>query len=159
MPHATFDNKTPVINNRKAFHDYHIDKTFEAGVVLTGTEVKSIREGKARITDAFGYVDDGEVWLKGMHISEYGKGTYNNHEPMRLRKLLLHREEIRKIAKALEAKGATLVPLKLYFKKGRAKIELGLAYGKKQYDKRATIADREQKRQLGRVIKAGIKGE
>jgi SsrA-binding protein len=153
MSHDAFDDKTPVINNRKAFHDYHIDKTFEAGVMLTGTEVKAIREGKARITDAFGYLGNGEVWLKDMHISEYGNGTYNNHEPMRLRKLLLHKDEIAKIEKALEAKGATLVPLKLYFKKGRAKLEIGLAYGKKQYDKREAIAEREGKRELDRAMK------
>lgn len=153
MSHSDFDEKTPLVQNRKAFHEYQIDKSFEAGIMLTGTEVKAIREGKSRITDAFGYLDNGEVFLKDMHISEYSGGTYNNHEPLRVRKLLLHKEEIAKITKALEAKGATLVPIKLYFKKGRAKVEIALAYGKKQYDKREAIAERDSKRQLDRAMK------
>lgn len=153
MPHAKFDENTPVINNRKARHDFHIDKTFEAGLELKGTEVKSIRAGNARITEAFGYMDRGEVLIKDMYVKEYEHGTYNNHDPNRVRKLLLNKEEIGKIDKALSQKGAALVPLRLYFKKGRAKLEIGLARGKKQFDKRASIAERESKRRLDRVLK------
>lgn len=150
---SKLDDKTPVINNRKARHDFHIDKTFEAGIVLQGTEVKSIREGKARITEAFAYMDKGEVFVKDMHITEYRHGTYNNHEPNRVRKLLLNKLEIEKIDKAITQKGLTVVPLKLYFKHGRAKLEIGLARGKKAFDKRDSIAERESKRRLDRILK------
>lgn len=150
---SKLDDKTPVINNRKARHDFHIDKTYEAGIVLQGTEVKSIREGKARITEAFAYMDRGEVFIKDMHITEYRHGTYNNHEPNRVRKLLLNKLEIEKIDKAITQKGLTVVPLKLYFKHGRAKLEIGLARGKKAFDKRDSIAERESKRRLDRILK------
>ena len=153
MSMSKLDDKTPVINNRKARHDFHIDKTFEAGIVLQGTEVKSIREGKARITEAFAYMDKGEVFVKDMHITEYRHGTYNNHEPNRVRKLLLNKLEIEKIDKAITQKGLTVVPLKLYFKHGRAKLEIGLARGKKAFDKRDSIAERESKRRLDRILK------
>lgn len=153
MSMSKLDDKTPVINNRKARHDFHIDKTYEAGIVLQGTEVKSIREGKARITEAFAYMDRGEVFIKDMHITEYRHGTYNNHEPNRVRKLLLNKLEIEKIDKAITQKGLTVVPLKLYFKHGRAKLEIGLARGKKAFDKRDSIAERESKRRLDRILK------
>lgn len=155
MAHAKNDNKAPVIQNRKARHDFQIDETFEAGIVLTGTEVKSIREGKARISDAFGYIQQGEVFLKDSYIKEFEFGNYNNHDPNRIRKLLLKRDEIRKIEKNLQQKGYTLVPLRMYFKRGYAKVLVGLGKGKKLFDKRQSIADRDSKRRLDRVMKQG----
>lgn len=145
--------KTPTIQNRKARFEFRIDDSFEAGVVLVGTEIKSVRQGHVGFTDSFAFMKDGEVWLKDMYIKEFEHGSYNNHEPMRLRKLLLKRDEIRKIDKMITQKGYTLVPLKLYFVRGRAKIELGLAQGKKMHDKRASIAERDAKREMDRVKK------
>lgn len=141
------------IQNRKARFEFQIDKTWEAGLVLQGTEVKSLRAGNASFTDAFAYMKDGELWLKDLYIKEFEQGSYNNHDTRRIRKLLLNRVELEKIDRALKEKGYTIVPLALYFKKGKAKIEIGLAKGKKLYDKRATIAERDVKRELDRLKK------
>ena len=143
-----------VAQNRKARHDYHIHDTYEAGIVLNGTEVKSLREGRANLTDAFATVDDGEVWLRAAHIPEYSHGTWTNHSARRTRKLLLNRREIDKIERELATAGTTLVPLALYFSDGYAKVEIALATGKRQYDKRQTIAARESKREAERALAA-----
>jgi len=139
--------------NRQAYHDYFVDETFEAGIVLTGTEIKSIRAGKVNLRGAYARVKDGEVWLEGAHIAEYEQGTYMNHEPTRPRKLLLHRREIDRLVGRVQAKGETLIPLKLYFSGNRAKVEIGLARGKKLYDKREAIKERDTKRELARITK------
>ncbi len=144
---------TPTISNKKARHEFTIDDSYEAGIVLTGTEVKSLRQGNASFGDAFAYMKAGEVWLKEFYIKPFEHGSYNNHDPRRERKLLLKREEIRKIDRAVSQKGVTLVPLKLYFTRGLAKLQLGLARGKKKYDKRATIAAKDEKRDRDREIK------
>lgn len=144
---------TPEIKNRKARHDYFVEETYEAGIVLKGTEVKSLRQGKASFTDSFAYMDHGEVYLKDLYIKEFDQGSYNNHDPRRVRKLLLKKSEIQKIDKAISQKGFTIVPLKIYFKHGYAKVLLGLARGKKQYDKRADIAKKDMKRELERNLK------
>jgi SsrA-binding protein len=143
-----------VAQNRKARHDYHIHDTYEAGLVLNGTEVKSLREGRANLTDAFATVDDGEVWLRAAHIPEYSHGTWTNHSARRTRKLLLNRREIDKIERELTTAGTTLVPLALYFSDGYAKVEIALATGKREYDKRQTIAARESKREAERALAA-----
>lgn len=143
-----------VAQNRKARHDYHIHDTYEAGIVLSGTEVKSLREGRANLTDAFATVDDGEVWLRAAHIPEYSHGTWTNHSARRTRKLLLNRREIDKIERELSTAGTTLVPLALYFSDGFAKVEIALATGKRQYDKRQTIAARESRREAERALAA-----
>ena len=149
-----------VAQNRKARHDYHVEDTYEAGLVLTGTEVKSLRAGRASLVDGFGEVRGDEVWLQGVHIPEYTQGTWTNHEPRRARKLLLHRREIEQIESRVNEKGLTLVPLALYFKDGKAKVEMALARGKKSYDKRQAIAkreaDREAAREIGRRAKVRI---
>ena len=146
-----------VASNKKARHDYLIEDTFEAGLVLQGTEVKSLRMGRATLTDGFVDIDGGEAWLHGVHIPEYAQGTWTNHAARRKRKLLLHRTEIDKIDRRVSEKGLTVVPLALYFVKGRAKIEIGLAKGKKTWDKRQSIAsreaDREKQVELGRRLK------
>ena len=144
---------TPSIQNRKARHEFTIVDSFEAGLVLSGTEVKSLRQGNASFGDAFAYMKKGEVWLKDFYIKPFEQGSYNNHEPRRERKLLLHRDQIRRIDRAVSQKGITLVPLKLYFTRGLAKIELGLAKGKRKYDKRASIAEKDVKRELDRELK------
>lgn len=150
--------KKPVsIQNRKARHDYHIEDTFETGIVLKGTEVKSIRMGNVSFADTFAYIHKGEIWLKDLYIKEFDQGSYNNHDPRRVRKLLLNKEEIRKIDRAINQKGVTLVPLKLYFARGNAKIQLALGRGKKQYDKRAAIAEKDLKREMDRNIKGKYK--
>ena len=141
-----------VAQNRRARHDYHIDDTFEAGLVLTGTEVKSLREGRASLIDGYAAVKDGEVWLHNVHIPEYTQGTWTNHEPRRTRKLLLHREQIRKLHAKTQESGLTIIPLALYFQDGYAKVEIGVARGKKSYDKRHSIAEREAKRDAARAI-------
>lgn len=143
----------PKIQNRKARHDYKIEETFEAGVALKGTEVKSIRDGKASLNEAFAYMLNGELWLKNMYVKPYKFGTYNNHDERRDRKLLLKRSEIREIDKYINQKGYTLVPLKLYFKRGYAKILVGLGRGKKSYDKREDIKEKDMRRELDRKIK------
>jgi SsrA-binding protein len=147
-----------VAQNRKARHDYHIGDTYEAGLALSGTEVKSLRDGKATLTDAFATVDDGEVWLRAAHIPEYSHGTWTNHTARRTRKLLLHRREIDKIARELETKGSTLVPLSIYFNDGYAKVELAIATGKREYDKRQSIAKREADREAQRALATRVRG-
>jgi SsrA-binding protein len=147
-----------VASNRKARHDYAILDTYEAGMVLTGTEVKSLRAGRANLIDAFGHEDRGEIFLHGMHIPEYTQGTWTNHEPRRTRKLLLHREEIAKMISKLRDDGVTLVPLQVYFENGYAKVELGLAKGKKAYDKRQDLAKRDADKEINRAMGRRSKG-
>lgn len=139
-----------VATNRKARHDYTILDTYEAGLVLKGTEVKSLRQGKANLADGYAMLKNGELWLLGMHISPYEQGSYANVDPVRNRKLLLHKKEIRKIVMKMQQKGLTVVPLKVYFKNNVAKVLIGIAQGKKSYDKRAAIAEREMKRDVRR---------
>ena len=147
-----------VASNRKAHHDYAILDTYEAGLALTGTEVKSLRLGRASLADAFGHETHGEIFLHSMHIPEYTQGTWTNHEPRRTRKLLLHRDEIRKIQGKLRDDGVTLVPLQVYFKDGYAKVELALAKGKKSYDKRQDLATRDAQREITRAMGRRNKG-
>ena len=147
-----------VAQNRKARYDYHIDDTVEAGLVLVGTEVKSLRAGRATLVDGFAEVDGGEVFLHGVHIPEYTEGTWTNHEPRRVRKLLLNRAEIDKIDSKVKERGFTIIPLALYFKDGRAKVEIGLARGKKSYDKRHAIAERTAKREAEVAVGRRAKG-
>jgi SsrA-binding protein len=147
-----------IAQNRKARHDYFIEQTYEAGLVLTGTEVKSLRAGHASLTDGFAVIQDGEVWLHGVHIPEYTEGTWTNHEPRRHRKLLLHRGEIAKLIGKTKEGGLTLVPLQLYFVDGRAKVELALARGKRAYDKRQTLAKRDADREITRALGRRSKG-
>ena len=139
--------------NRKARYEYEILQVYEAGIVLQGTEVKALREGKANLVDSYGLLKDNEIWLIGAHISEYTQGNINNHDPTRTRKLLMNRSEIRKLIGKVKEKGLTLVPLRIYFKKGRVKIEIALAKGKKVHDKRETIAKRDFNRDQERKIK------
>ncbi len=141
-----------VASNRKARHDYHIDDTYEAGIVLMGTEVKALRAGRASLVDGYASVDNGEIWLEGVHIPEYAQGTWTNHAPRRKRKLLLHRLEIDKLASQSKEKGFTLIPLQLYFLNGRAKVEIALARGKKEYDKRQTLRERQDRREADRAM-------
>ncbi|WP_433301206.1 SsrA-binding protein SmpB [Actinoplanes sp. CA-030573] len=147
-----------VASNRKAHHDYAILDTYEAGMALTGTEVKSLRAGRASLTDAFGQESGGEIFLHAMHIPEYTQGTWTNHEPRRIRKLLLNRDEIRKIQGKLRDEGITLVPLQVYFHNGYAKVELALARGKKSYDKRQDLAARDAQREITRALGRRSKG-
>ncbi len=147
--HDDTDEKI-VTTNRKARHEYFILDTYEAGIVLKGTEVKSLRQGNANLTDGFALLRNGEVWLQGMHISPYEQGSYANVDPVRDRKLLLHRSEIRKLIGRVQEKGLTLIPLKVYFKRNIAKVQLGVCKGKKQYDKRHDIAERDAERDLRR---------
>ena len=139
--------------NRKARHDYAIEETFEAGLMLTGSEVKSLRAGKAQLKDSYGRIKNNELWLFNAHISEYAPSAQFGHEPTASRKLLMHRREIDRLIGKLREKGLTLIPLRLYFKNGRAKVELGLGRGKKQYDKRESIKERETKREVDRAMK------
>ena len=143
-----------IAQNRKARHDYHIEDIYEAGLVLTGTEVKSLRAGRASLVDGYAVIKDGEAWLNNVHIPEYTEGTWTNHEPRRSRKLLLHRQEIRKLIGKTVEKGLTLVPLRMYLKNGRVKLALGLARGKKAHDKRETIKRREVDRETRAAVKA-----
>lgn len=143
--------------NRKAYHDYHIEDTIEAGLVLTGTEIKSIRGGRVNLKDAYASAENGEMWLVNAHIAQYPGGNRYNHEPTRPRKLLLHEREIADLSEEVLRKGYTVVPLKLYLKKGIAKVELGLARGKRQYDKREAIAQRDDQRQIERALKQARK--
>jgi SsrA-binding protein len=142
-----------IARNRRARHEYTIEDTVEAGIVLTGTEVKSLRAGRASLADGFGQITDGELWLHGVHIPEYTHGTWTNHEPRRVRKLLVHRKEIDRLAVATRERGLTLVPLSLYFKDGKVKIELGLARGKRSYDKRRDLAKRDAAREVDRELR------
>lgn len=146
------DTKTIAVN-RKAFHDYFIHESFEAGISLTGTEIKSIREGKVNLREAFAKAEGGELWLHGAHIARYDPGSIYNHDPTRPRRLLLHRNQIRLLASEVNEKGMTIVPLKLYLKGGLAKVEIALAKGKKLYDKRHTILAREAAREMERARK------
>jgi SsrA-binding protein len=147
-----------IASNRRARHDYEILDTFEAGIALTGTEVKSLRAGRATLVDGYATVSDDEVWLRGVHIAEYAEGTWTNHAPRRARKLLLHKLEISKLTGKLREKGIALVPLALYFKEGRVKVELGLARGKREYDKRQAIAKRDADREIERYAGRRAKG-
>jgi SsrA-binding protein len=142
-----------IVDNRRARHDYHLSDRVEAGLVLTGTEVKALRGGKATLQQAYAEVRDGEGWLVGLHVPEYGQGNRANHEPDRPRKLLLHRREIDRMQAGVQQKGFTIVPTRLYFKDGRVKVELALAKGKDVRDKRRTIADRDARRQIERELK------
>ena len=146
--------QSSIAENRKAFHDFHLMETFEAGLVLLGTEVKAIREGRVNLRDSFARVEDGEVFLYNVHISPYSHRGYADHEPLRRRKLLLHRDEIRKLIGKTVEKGMTLVPVRLYFKNGRVKVAVSLAKGKKDYDKRETIKRREADRETRAAIKS-----
>jgi SsrA-binding protein len=142
-----------IARNRRARHEYEILDTVEAGLVLTGTEVKSLRAGRASLADGFGQITDNEAWLHGVHIPVYTQGTWTNHEPRRVRKMLLHRKEIDRLASSTKERGLTLVPLSLYFRDGKAKIELGLARGKRTYDKRHDLAKRDAAREVERVLR------
>jgi SsrA-binding protein len=146
-----------IAQNKKARHDYHIEDTYEAGLVLTGTEVKSLRQGRASLVDGFVDIENGEAWLHAVHIPEYSQGTWTNHSARRKRKLLLHRDEIAKLDRQVSEKGLTVIPLSLYFNDGRAKVEIALAKGKKAWDKRQSIAertaDREKEQAVGRYLK------
>ena len=144
--------KKVVASNRKARHDYLIEDVFEAGLVLSGTEVKSLRAGRASLIDGFASITEGEAWLEAVHIPEYTQGTWTNHPPRRRRKLLLHRDEIQRLDQATREKGLTIVPLSLYFKDGKAKVEIALARGKRQYDKRQALRERQDRREADRAI-------
>jgi SsrA-binding protein len=150
---AAEQDKKIIARNRRARHDYHIEDVFEAGLVLTGTEVKSLRAGRASLTDGFGQVTDGEAWLHGVHIPQYVLGTWTNHEPRRTRKLLLHRKEIDRLTSSTKERGLTLVPLSLYFKDGRVKVEIAVARGKRTYDKRHDLAERDAAREVDRALR------
>src|SRR5690606_5664540 len=154
MARASSDQDALVSDNRKARHDYHILDTFEAGLVLQGTEVKAVREGRVNLRDAYCRLDDGEAWVVGMHIGSYSHGGYADHDPLRRRKLLLHRDEINKLLGKTTEKGLTVVPLKMYMKKGRVKLAIGLAKGKNTIDKRETIRNRELDREARAEIKS-----
>ena len=141
-----------VATNRRARHDYTIEDTFEAGLVLTGTEVKSLRMGRASLVDGYAFVDGGEAWLDAVHIPEYADGTWNNHAPRRKRKLLLHKAQILKIENKVKQGGYTIVPLSIYFNEGRAKVEIAVAKGKREYDKRQALRERQDQREAQRAM-------
>ncbi|MEO8251332.1 MAG: SsrA-binding protein SmpB [Chloroflexota bacterium] len=149
-------DKTVAVN-RRARHEYALEETLEAGIVLTGTEIKSIRAGRVNLAEAYARIERGEAWLIGAHIAPYEQGNRNNHEPTRTRKLLLHRDQIAELIGRTQAKGFTLVPLKLYIRNGMAKLELGVGRGKKMHDKRRAIAERDMRRDLARTTKERIK--
>lgn len=150
--------RSTIAVNRRARHDYTILDTYQAGLVLLGTEVKSLRAGRATLADGYGLIKDGEVWLQGVHIPEYEPGTWTNHDPRRPRKLLLHKREIGKIIRQVDQSGRTLVPLKLYFSDGYAKVEIAVAQGRRAYDKRQAIAERESQREMARALGRRDKG-
>ena len=147
-----------IAQNRRARHDWSVLDTYETGIVLSGTEVKSLRQGKATLTDGFATVDDGEVWLRNVHIPEYTQGTWTNHEPRRSRKLLLHKQEIERLLGKVKESGLSLIPLSMYFADGKAKVELALARGKKAHDKRQDMAKRDAQREIERAIGRARKG-
>jgi SsrA-binding protein len=147
-----------IVSNRRARHDYEIMDTYEAGIVLTGTEVKSLRAGRASLADAYAGVEDGEVWLRNVHIPEYDQGSWTNHEPRRTRKLLLHRKEILRLIGKTKEGGLALVPLSMYFADGKVKVEIALARGKRSYDKRADLAKRDADREVQRALGRRSKG-
>lgn len=151
--------KKLIAQNKKARHDYLIEDTWECGIVLWGTEVKALRAGRASLVDGFAQIKDGEVWLHNVHIPEYDNGSWTNHAPRRIRKLLLHRSEISKLIGKSKESGHTLIPLSLYFKDGKAKVELALAKGKKTHDKRATLAERDSKREMAKAMGRALKGK
>jgi SsrA-binding protein len=151
--------KKVIAQNKKGRHDYFVDETFECGVALQGTEVKSLREGRASLTDGFAMIIDGEVWLHGVHIPEYTEGSWTNHTPRRDRKLLMHRAEINKIAVKLKQGGVTLIPLSIYFKDGKVKVELALAHGKKSHDKRQSLLEKQDERETQRAISRRSSGK
>jgi SsrA-binding protein len=148
-----------IAQNKKARHDYAISDVLECGLVLTGTEVKSLRAGRASLIDGFAMISDGELWLMGVHIPEYTEGTWTNHTPRRDRKLLVHKQELRKLMAKLKDSGTTLVPLQLYFKDGKAKVEIAVAKGKKAHDKREAIKEREADREVSRVVSRSMSGK
>ena len=150
---AAEPGKKIIASNRRARHEYTIEDVVEAGLVLTGTEVKSLRAGRATLTDGFGQITDGEAWLHGVHIPQYTQGTWTNHEPRRTRKLLMHRREIDRLERSISERGLTLIPLSLYFSGGKVKIELGLARGKRTYDKRHDLAKRDAAREVERELR------
>lgn len=147
------EGRKTIVQNRKARHDYFIEETYEAGIALTGTEVKSLRLGRANLQDSYATIKDGEVFVYGLHISPYDMGNRFNHDPLRVKKLLLHRYEINKLIGHTQRQGLTLVPLSLYFKKGKVKVELAIAKGKKLYDKRDDIAKKDAMREIDRKMK------
>jgi SsrA-binding protein len=149
-------DKTVAVN-RRARHEYAVEETLEAGIALTGTEIKSIRAGRVNLAEAYARIEKGEAWLIGAHIAPYEQGNRNNHEPTRTRKLLLHRDQISELIGRTQAKGFTLVPLKLYIRNGMAKLEIGIGRGKKAYDKRRTIAERDARRELERATKERVR--
>ena len=150
----------PIAENRKARHDYYIEETIEAGIALVGSEIKSVRAGRANLRESYVRIENDEAWLLNAHVSPWPQaGTYFNHEPTRPRKLLLHREEIERLRGKVEQKGLTLVPLKMYFVRGRAKVEVAVARGKKLYDKRETLAERDSQREIARVMRERNKVE
>ena len=151
--------KKLIAQNKKGRHDYFIDEVFEAGLVLMGTEVKSLRAGRATLTDGYAMVEDGELWLSGVHIPEYNEGSWTNHEPRRKRKLLLHKREVSRLIGTLKEGGLTLIPLSLYFKDGKAKVEMGLARGKKAHDKRATLMEKQANREVDRELARRTSGK
>jgi SsrA-binding protein len=148
-----------VAQNRKARHDYEILDTYEAGIVLTGTEVKSLRQGRCSLVDGYAVIENGEAWLMGVHIPEYTEGTWNNHAPRRKRKLLLHKEEIVRLIGKTQESGLALVPLELYFKDGRAKVEIALARGRKAHDKRQALSERDARREIQVAMGRALKGK
>jgi SsrA-binding protein len=152
------DRTKTIATNRKAYHDYLIEDTFEAGIVLQGSEMKSLRAGQVNLRDSYAAVREGELWLLNVHISPYQQASYQNHEPKRDRKLLMHRREINRLAGKLQEKGLTLIPLQIYLKDGRAKIQLGLGRGKKVYDKRQPLRQRDDQRQMERALGRREKG-
>ncbi|NPV53975.1 MAG: SsrA-binding protein SmpB [Firmicutes bacterium] len=153
------DEKEKVVaTNRKAYHDYAIDETYEAGIALTGTEIQSVRQGRVNLKDSFARVENGEVLVYNMHISPYDYGNRFNHEPLRVRKLLLHKDEIRRLLGKTQERGYTLIPLRMYLKRGLAKVEVALAKGKKLYDRREDIAKRDLRREAERALKERLKG-
>jgi SsrA-binding protein len=155
MPEKKDEKERDVAVNRRAYHDYFVDEKYEAGVVLTGTEVKSIRAGRCNLRDGFVRIDGREAWMENVHISPYAQANVMNHEPMRPRKLLLHRKQISSLNGKVRQKGYTLIPLRMYFSRNHAKVEVGLCRGKREYDKREAIAERDAKREIARAMRRG----
>jgi SsrA-binding protein len=155
---AKEQGKKLIAQNRKARHDYAIDDVYEAGIVLVGTEVKYLRAGRASLVDGYAMVEDGEIWLRGVNIPMYDEGSWTNHTPTRARKLLLNRNEISKITNKMKESGLTLIPLSLYFSDGKAKVEIGVARGRKNYDKRQAIAEKDAKRETAKAVGRRSKG-
>ena len=153
MPEKDGDREKDVAVNRRAYHDYFVDEKYECGIVLTGTEVKSMRAGRCNLREGFVRIDGNEAWLESVHISPYAQGNLMNHEPVRPRKLLLHRRQIATLIGKVRQKGYTMIPLRVYFKRNHAKVEVGLARGKREYDKREAIAERDAKREIARAMR------